>query len=248
MKIHIHLILFISIFLGGCATRKEIIPLRPDIKPLIHSSEINLVKCEDKMVCDINVCSSGSGLISLLIDGVVNSYRENRAEKTAKDMHDIVKSYRTNDVIMRELKEITRKVKWLNTKKISIIDKNEGGERERFLSKNTHIEVQGIVDFRYSMSPDFDTLTATANVSFYPVGASLKRYLKATKSAENPILKFKAQASHTLKFSEDDLYENADRWNANEGKRLRAALAEVTQKVMKQIQMMLMHPEALDEE
>lgn len=255
MKLYRSIFLGVSIFLGGCATHKEVIPLRCDIKPLIRSSQVSLVKCDDKIVSKINTCSSGSGLLHILVDTVVNSYRQNRAEKAAQDMHDVVKNYRANEVLMRELTPLLRKTPWLNVQKIEMIESSERQKSlssrdklECFLANTTNADIQGIIDFSYSMSPECDTLIASASVIFYPVSDVLKKYLKISKASENPVLKFKAKAAHALSTPKDDLFENANQWNENEAKRLRAGLAQVTHEVMQQIQMMMLHPEALDDE
>ncbi len=181
------LALVLSVGISGCATVREYNRIDAEMRPEIKKMETVLIVKQSELGSDIDQSNistvTGGGLIPALIDAGINSKRTKKAEALIGPIRDKLIDYDFATKLEGELEGQMKSVNIKGADDVKLVRAEDKQFRQTTLS-GSDSDIVMFIDAGYKLSPDFDTVTATANVMAYPVKPSFNPYKEKPNSNE----------------------------------------------------------------
>ncbi|NMP32731.1 hypothetical protein HII17_14305 [Thalassotalea sp. M1531] len=212
----------------------------------INSTDIYVVLPQKEIVAEIDrssvAAAGGGGLLLALIDVAVENSRASTAEELIQPIKDSLIETSFNKLFLDALNEEFDAVNWMKIRDVKLIsDITETTVEDHY--KGTDAQTVTFINTNYSLSPDFSSLKAYANLSMLPKSEELKKYSeKATSKKakqyawhnDNNIYRDSVIVSSKLNSTTTDKEENA-KVLANNADELKAEFSNVARKLAKQV-------------
>lgn len=225
-KLAVLITLIVSIV--GCgSTPNKYLPIAATNE--IKSTDVYIVVPQKEIVAEIDrsgvAAAGGGGLLLALIDVAVENSRATDAEELIQPVKDSLIETNFNSIFLKALQKELDVVDWMNVDNIQLItDVSETTRQDHY--KNADAQTVTFINARYSLSPDFSSLKANANISMLPKDELLKKYSekstskKAKKYAwhvDNNIYRDNVLVVNRLSMTSTDKEENAKKIVENSG-------------------------------
>lgn len=178
-----------TLLVTGCATRPYN-RIDADARSEIKSVDSVLIVTQSEIGSSINVSNisgaTGGGLIPALIDAGVNSSRTEKAEEAIGPIRDKLIDYDFGAVFEDRLEAKFADQSVDAVKDVELLRSDDPKAREERVN-STSADAVMFITTDYKIGPEFNSVTATANVQIFPSKDSLTPFME--KPDDNPRLK-----------------------------------------------------------
>jgi hypothetical protein len=220
----------LAILSAGCRTPTRV-PLNQDVQARIPSTDVIIALNQEEIYAEINQSrisqGTGGGLIPALIDAIVDNSRSKNAEAAIAPVRNAMLGYSCGAELQKSVQEGLAKVEWLHVSSVKQEQPYSDSVKDKILQGASTSAVL-IMNTRYYLTHDFDTLQISSEVSVYPVSADLKTLAAKLDPNRDPPLLYRNRltVSSPLLGEFDDKEKASAAWCADSGKLVRSSMSD----------------------
>ena len=208
----------------------------PDLPAKVSSSNIVILAEGDEVQARVERSNLSTytlgGIIPVLIDELVNSARQDLADKLTGTASRNLADFSVSEQLRHKLEENRRAFSWL---KVRDIARTEGeGTKEATVKKllaSGNEDLLIVIKPTTYFLPDFDGLMMKLSAYVYPRSAPLMEYRVDQKEEASEITSHTDFSYFELSNATKDKKANMEKWASNSGAEIRRAIREGTNKL-----------------
>lgn len=235
------------LLLSACA-KKEYIALTTEAEKNLESSDVYLVKAQEKMGVEIEHSNtyaySGAGLLFALVDSAIDSSRMSTAQKACTPVNDCLKQLHLGKIIDEKIATVIHKAPWLHTQDVQYIS-DASKKMVTHILEASPKDGTMVTQVHYKLSPKFDYMTGIIFVDLYPTSEKMKTLAKTKDPYGTPIFRTRLQVKEHLKNGTSNIHENVEIWTANNGAQLKETLNSLTSRMAADLELKMQNPKII---
>lgn len=237
--------MFLTVLLVGC-TSPNYIPLDREYIQHIKSSSFVILKTQDHLYAkcpDAKMDPMAYGAIGGFMSGIADGYFRDKAENQVIPIRNQISNRSVEAELKDNISKGISRIKWLNIKNVTI--RPFKGEIGNFIKQNPNInsDVIAVLKPNYYITADFKEFVMELEFEIHPLSSQSKAL---RKNEGWPIYRTKLMHSWPLNHPSASSWRqnrNVELWVENNGERIKSALNESTQILLKDLERQLMSPE-----